>query len=139
MICTISSSFSREVFLWLRKKEKKGGSVGHALLNTESCIVVYLFARLIVDGFHLVATEQISYLFLPELYNFIMPFKRICVFCGASPGSDPVFVQSAEELALEFKKRDIHLVYGGGGVGMMGAIARKCLDVGLEVDGVIPR
>lgn len=68
-----------------------------------------------------------------------MKVNRICVFCGAKPGVDDKYIAATHALAAEFKERDIHLVYGGGGLGLMGEIARSCLSHHLEVDGVIPR
>jgi uncharacterized protein (TIGR00730 family) len=64
---------------------------------------------------------------------------RICVFCGSSPGRRPDYVQAAEALGDEMARRGHGLVYGGGQVGLMGSIARRVLDRGGEVIGVIPR
>jgi uncharacterized protein (TIGR00730 family) len=65
--------------------------------------------------------------------------KRICVFCGSSPGSQPAYLQAAHELGEALAKREIELVYGGGRVGMMGEIATTVLKNGGKVIGVIPR
>jgi uncharacterized protein (TIGR00730 family) len=65
--------------------------------------------------------------------------KRICVFCGASNGSDPVYLEAAREAGRTLARRGIALVYGGGSVGLMGAIADAALAAGGEVIGVIPR
>ena len=64
--------------------------------------------------------------------------KRICVFCGSSSGSRPEYRACAEELGAELTRRDIGLVYGGGNVGLMGAIADAVLKAGGEAVGVIP-
>ncbi len=64
--------------------------------------------------------------------------KRICVFCGSSAGSKPEYRASAEELGAELARREIGLVYGGGNVGLMGAIADAVLHAGGEAIGVIP-
>jgi uncharacterized protein (TIGR00730 family) len=64
--------------------------------------------------------------------------KRICVFCGSSPGVLPVYVQTARQVGAEFAQRGIGLVYGGGRVGLMGAVADAVLEAGGEVIGVIP-
>jgi uncharacterized protein (TIGR00730 family) len=64
--------------------------------------------------------------------------KRICVFCGSSPGSQPEYRACAEELGAELVRRSIGLVYGGGNVGLMGAIADSVLKAGGEAIGVIP-
>ena len=64
--------------------------------------------------------------------------KRICVFCGSSAGSQPEYRARAEELGSELIRRNIGLVYGGGNVGLMGAIADSVLKAGGEAIGVIP-
>lgn len=65
--------------------------------------------------------------------------KRICVFCGASPGARPEYAEAACELARVLSHEGIGVVYGGGGVGLMGALADAMLEQGGEVTGVIPR
>lgn len=65
--------------------------------------------------------------------------KRICVFCGSSPGRSPDYVRAAEELGILLAQRRIGLVFGGGKVGLMGRLAHAALDAGGEVIGVIPR
>ncbi|QXE92639.1 TIGR00730 family Rossman fold protein [Geomonas subterranea] len=65
--------------------------------------------------------------------------KRICVFCGSSPGMRPAYVDAARELGRSLVHADMELVYGGGGVGLMGALAQSVLDAGGRVTGVIPR
>ena len=65
--------------------------------------------------------------------------KRICVYCGSSPGLQPVYLDAAGELARVMVARGIGLVYGGGSVGLMGGIADAVLRAGGEVIGVIPR
>lgn len=64
--------------------------------------------------------------------------KRICVFCGSSAGSEPDYRACAEQLGAELARRNIGLVYGGGNVGLMGAIADAVLEAGGEAIGVIP-
>jgi uncharacterized protein (TIGR00730 family) len=64
--------------------------------------------------------------------------KRVCVFCGSSVGSKPEYRVCAEELGIELTRRSIGLVYGGGNVGLMGAIADSVLQAGGEAIGVIP-
>ena len=63
----------------------------------------------------------------------------ICVFCGASPGADPRYVEAATATGRTLAERGIRLVYGGGRLGLMGAIADAALAAGGEVVGVIPR
>ena len=64
--------------------------------------------------------------------------KRVCVFCGSSAGSRPEYRACAEELGAELARRKIGLVFGGGNVGLMGAIADSVLKAGGEAIGVIP-
>ena len=64
--------------------------------------------------------------------------KRICVYCGSGPGSDPAFVQAARRLGTILVENRIGLVYGGGSVGLMGELADAVLNHGGEVIGVIP-
>ncbi len=65
--------------------------------------------------------------------------KRICVFCGSSPGSRPEYLQAAQQLGQLLAQRDIGLVYGGGKVGLMGTLARAAIEAGGEVIGVVPK
>jgi uncharacterized protein (TIGR00730 family) len=65
--------------------------------------------------------------------------KRICVFCGSSPGVRPVYAEAARELGQLLVATGIDLVYGGASVGLMGILARTVLDGGGRVTGVIPR
>lgn len=65
--------------------------------------------------------------------------KRICVFCGSSSGTREVYLRSAQEVGRLLAGRGIELVYGGGKVGLMGAVADACLDAGGRVIGVIPQ
>lgn len=65
--------------------------------------------------------------------------KRVCVFCGSSPGARPEYVQAATELGQALVSRNLGLVYGGAGVGMMGKLADVVLQEGGEVIGVIPQ
>lgn len=65
--------------------------------------------------------------------------KKICVYCGSSPGKHPAFLEAARELAKAFLERDIALVYGGASIGVMGEIADAMLAGGGEVIGVMPR
>ena len=64
--------------------------------------------------------------------------RRICVFCGSSPGRRPAFAAAASELGARLAADGIGLVYGGGSVGLMGTVADAALAAGGEVVGVIP-
>jgi uncharacterized protein (TIGR00730 family) len=63
---------------------------------------------------------------------------NICVYCGSGPGTDPVFMQAAVELGIAIAKAGHGLVYGGGNMGLMGAVARTVRDGGGKVTGIIP-
>ena len=65
--------------------------------------------------------------------------RSVAVFCGSRNGSDPAFAQAAEALGHGLAERGLRLVYGGGGIGIMGVLARAVLRNGGEVTGVIPR
>jgi uncharacterized protein (TIGR00730 family) len=65
--------------------------------------------------------------------------KRICVFCGSSPGARPEYVQAARQVGALLAQRKIGLVFGGGRVGMMGQLAQAVLENHGEVIGVIPK
>jgi uncharacterized protein (TIGR00730 family) len=65
--------------------------------------------------------------------------KRICVFCGASPGRDPRHAEAARHLGRTLAARGLGLVYGGGSVGLMGTLADAVLEAGGEAIGVIPQ
>jgi hypothetical protein len=64
--------------------------------------------------------------------------KRICVYCGSGPGSNPAFVAAARSFGAILAANGIGLVYGGGSVGLMGELANAVLDRGGEVLGIIP-
>jgi uncharacterized protein (TIGR00730 family) len=64
--------------------------------------------------------------------------KRICVYCGSGPGSDPAFVAAARAFGATLADNHIGLVYGGGSVGLMGELADAVLDRRGEVIGIIP-
>jgi uncharacterized protein (TIGR00730 family) len=64
--------------------------------------------------------------------------KTVCVYCGSGPGTNPRFMESATALGKAFAENGIRLVYGGGSVGMMGAVASAVLHHGGQVTGIIP-
>jgi uncharacterized protein (TIGR00730 family) len=64
--------------------------------------------------------------------------RTVCVYCGSGPGTNPHFVEAAIALGKNFAENNIRLVYGGGSVGLMGAIAKSVLDHGGAVTGIIP-
>lgn len=64
--------------------------------------------------------------------------KTVCVYCGSGSGSNPRFVEAAVALGKVFAENHVRLVYGGGSVGLMGAVAKSVLDHGGSVTGIIP-
>lgn len=68
-----------------------------------------------------------------------MTVRSICVFCGASAGSNPSYAQAAVTLGQTLAKNGVRLVYGGGAVGLMGIVADAAMSAGGEVIGVIPQ
>jgi uncharacterized protein (TIGR00730 family) len=64
--------------------------------------------------------------------------KTVCVYCGSGPGTNPHFIEGAKALGKIFAENGIRLVYGGGSLGMMGAVATSVLDHGGMVTGIIP-
>ncbi len=64
--------------------------------------------------------------------------KTVCVYCGSGPGTNPRFIEGAKALGKALAENNIRLVYGGGSLGMMGAVASSVLDHGGLVTGIIP-
>src|ERR1700704_1577063 len=64
--------------------------------------------------------------------------QSICVYCASGAGTNPAFVEAAERFGRILAENGIRLVYGGGSVGLMGALAMSVLDHGGTVTGVIP-
>ncbi|MEQ7873035.1 TIGR00730 family Rossman fold protein [Sphingomonas sp. ASV193] len=64
--------------------------------------------------------------------------KRLAVYCGAAPGSDPAFADAARAMGVALAERGIDLVYGGGRLGLMGIVADAVLEAGGRAYGVIP-
>jgi uncharacterized protein (TIGR00730 family) len=64
--------------------------------------------------------------------------RNICVYCGSSPGTDPRFTRDATTLGSLMAEAGIGLIYGGGSVGLMGAVSSATIAKGGNVTGVIP-
>jgi uncharacterized protein (TIGR00730 family) len=62
----------------------------------------------------------------------------VCVYCGSSNAADPEFLKAASDFGAQLAEEGLRLVYGGGGVGLMGACARAVHDAGGRVLGVMP-
>src|SRR6201991_1341810 len=64
--------------------------------------------------------------------------KNVCVYCGSGPGTNPGFVKAATAFGKDLAENGVGLVYGGGSIGLMGAVATGALDAGGKVTGIIP-
>lgn len=67
-----------------------------------------------------------------------MSMKRIAVYCGSATPADPVYIEAARAVGRGLAERGIGVVYGGGKLGLMGAVADSALAAGGEVIGIIP-
>lgn len=65
--------------------------------------------------------------------------ENICVYCGSGLGENPLYAEAARTLGRSLADNGIGLVYGGGGLGLMGEVARAALDHGGRVTGIIPK
>jgi len=68
----------------------------------------------------------------------VKDIKRVVVYCGANVGNNPAYKAAAEDVGRTLAEQGIGLVYGGGGVGLMGVVADAALAAGGEVIGIIP-
>ena len=66
------------------------------------------------------------------------PIRSVAVFCGARLGTDPAHTEAARQLGAALAEAGLTLIYGGGGVGLMGEVARAAVEAGGRVRGVIP-
>ena len=67
-----------------------------------------------------------------------LPFRRICVFCGSSPGRHASYAAAARATGERLARLEIEVVYGGSNIGLMGLVADAALAAGGRVTGVIP-
>ena len=65
--------------------------------------------------------------------------RNICVFGGSNPGKEKEFLESANHLGRVLAERKIHLVYGGGSLGLMGSVSTVVFLRGSQVLGVVPK
>ncbi len=70
--------------------------------------------------------------------NSMSKIKAICVYCGSSPGTDPAFVGAAQSFGKILAENSVRLIYGGGSIGLMGAVAEAVLEHGGDALGIIP-
>lgn len=71
--------------------------------------------------------------------NIINSICSVAVFCGSRPGNDPAFMKDATALGQLLAENKIRIVYGGGGKGLMGAVADAALQAGGHITGIIPK
>jgi uncharacterized protein (TIGR00730 family) len=64
--------------------------------------------------------------------------RTVCVYCGSGPGTNPAFAAAARAFGRALAENNIRLVYGGGSLGLMGALAKSVLEHGGKVTGIIP-
>src|SRR5689334_14786375 len=65
--------------------------------------------------------------------------RAVCVYCGSSPGNDPAYAEAGEKLGRALAEAGLGLVYGGGALGIMGAVARGVMTHGGKVAAIIPK
>jgi uncharacterized protein (TIGR00730 family) len=70
--------------------------------------------------------------------GFMSKIETICVYCGSGGGTDPAYLEAAKSLGKIMAESGIGLIYGGGNIGMMGAVASSVLDHGGRTTGIIP-
>ena len=68
-----------------------------------------------------------------------LKIKNICVFCGSSPRKEKEFIESANHPGQILAERKIHLVYGGGSLGLIGSVSTSAFLGGSQVLGVVPK
>ncbi|MGI9570736.1 MAG: TIGR00730 family Rossman fold protein, partial [Desulfobulbia bacterium] len=68
-----------------------------------------------------------------------LSIRNICVYCGSGQGTNPKYTEAARQFGEMMAQSGIGLVYGGGGMGLMGEVARSVLDHNGHVTGVIPK
>lgn len=74
----------------------------------------------------------------PQLDKRAHSVRNVCVYCGSGKGNNPAYAAAARTLGRSLAENGIGLVYGGGGMGLMGEVARATLDAGGRVTGIIP-
>jgi uncharacterized protein (TIGR00730 family) len=91
------------------------------------------------DGFHCARESARLDAFTLQCHMASMSkIKTVCVYCGSGPGTNPHFIEAAIALGKAIAEAGIRLVYGGGSIGLMGAVASSVLDHGGTVTGIIP-
>lgn len=75
---------------------------------------------------------------MPLMTKIMKKIKTVCVYCGSGPGTNPNFIKAATAFGKTLADNGVGLVYGGGSIGLMGAVATGALDAGGKVTGIIP-
>lgn len=75
----------------------------------------------------------------PDSSSRLSKLSSVCVYCGSSNDVEPGYLMLARELGVQLARGGLRLVYGGGGVGLMGACAAAASEAGGDVLGIIPR
>ena len=75
---------------------------------------------------------------MPLMNKITKKIKTVCVYCGSGPGTNPNFLKAATAFGKTLAQNNVGLVYGGGSIGLMGAVATGALDAGGKVTGIIP-
>lgn len=73
-----------------------------------------------------------------KIASAIAPVESVCVYCGSSNAADPKFIEAAARFGKIMAESGVRMVYGGGGIGLMGACARAAHEAGGKVLGVMP-
>jgi uncharacterized protein (TIGR00730 family) len=89
-------------------------------------------------GRYLDAATDAAHMHTMNKIENLNKIRKICVYCGSGPGTNPAFVQAARDFGKVLAANNIGLVFGGGAVGIMGEIAQSVLKHGGEVHGIIP-
>ncbi|KAG0163417.1 hypothetical protein DFQ28_000458 [Apophysomyces sp. BC1034] len=76
--------------------------------------------------------------FLSASTATVKEIKSVCVFCGSGAGADPLYAEHATELGKALAEKKYTLVYGGGSVGLMGAVAKAVLEEGSRAKAIVP-
>jgi uncharacterized protein (TIGR00730 family) len=91
------------------------------------------------DGFHCASESCRLDAFTLQCHMASMSkIKTVCVYCGSGPGTNPHFIEAAIAFGKAIAESGVRLVYGGGSIGLMGAVATSVLDHGGTVTGIIP-
>src|SRR6202035_2130365 len=133
--------------------QKPGGSLSRVFRNSAFCPSYrtierrahprmkqfFHYFQAFTDGFHCASESgRLDALTLQCHMASMNKIRTVCVYCGSGPGTNPRFIEAAIALGKAIAENGIRLVYGGGSIGLMGAVATSVLDHGGTVTGIIP-